>query len=100
MGGFDESLMSYSTFKSNLALIREHNAAPGASWEMDANEFAGMTWEDFSKHHLMSPQKGCNGTHGHSSSSIIRSGVAIPDSLDWRNKSVVTAVKNQGQCGS
>ena len=33
-------------FFANLARARAHNADPTRSWDMNANEFAAMTWEE------------------------------------------------------
>mmetsp|Transcript_99088 Transcript_99088/g.296078 ORF Transcript_99088/g.296078 Transcript_99088/m.296078 type:complete len:353 (+) Transcript_99088:68-1126(+) len=90
----------FHVFEQNLALIREHNANPLASWTMDANEFAAHTWEEFSRERLMAPQD-CSATHGRVSAQQGRdAGRSPPSARDWRLEGVVTPVKNQQQCGS
>jgi len=68
------------------------------------NEFSDLTREEF-KSRRLSPIH-YNGEA--LATACLASGVTsphlstenIPDSFDWRNKSVVTEVKNQGDCGS
>lgn len=85
-------------FRQNLALVAEHNAQPDRSWDMGINQFSDMTDEEFSAAILMDPQD-CSAT---SSGSGLRAPAAadLPARVDWREKGVVSEVKNQGHCGS
>jgi C1A family cysteine protease len=60
------------------------------------NEFADLTEDEFAVIYLISyPSQvttKCTGTQ----SSITN----LPDEVDWTSKGAVTAIKNQGQCGS
>jgi len=86
----------YNIFKANYDLITEHNIA-GKSWSLAVNQYADMTWQEFKDQKL---------GYNRISTSLPRktinlSGlVTIPDTVDWASKGAVTAVKNQGQCGS
>jgi C1A family cysteine protease len=95
----DEEVASrFEIFKTNLDKINAHNAK-GLEWTMDVNEFADQTWEEFSSTHL-----GLNGMAyepRYESNTVDLTGlVNVPTSIDWSSKGKVTAVKNQGQCGS
>lgn len=58
------------------------------------NKFADLTFDEFTDLYLSAPQD-CSATR--SPRSVSQS---IPSAIDWRDKGVVTPVKNQGQCGS
>jgi len=62
---------------------------------MGLNKFSDMSWEEFQDKYLMDPQD-CSATQGNH----VPSGQAIPPAIDWRQKGVVSDVKNQGDCGS
>jgi len=84
-------------FMESLKTIERHNADPARTWTMGLNQFSDLSDEDFSTKVLMAPQH-CSATNTVSAS---RAGAAdLPAAMDWREKGVVSEVKNQGQCGS
>jgi cathepsin L len=91
-----------AAFDSNLRTIREHNADVSQTFKMGLNDFADLTAAEFKAQFTSGIRKGPLAppledalTDGAGAGSA-----ALPESIDWRAKSVVTAVKNQGGCGS
>jgi len=85
----------YAIFKSNLDFVNNHNSM-GKSWECATNRFADMTNNEFRRlfNGLNVP------TIIPTTTVSSKPDASLPDSWDWRNKSAVTPVKDQGQCGS
>jgi len=81
-------------FYDTLAEIDQINSE-NRGWTAGVNEWSDLTWEEFKGRFLMAPQK-CSATEG---MPHVKGGVNV-DPVDWRNKGVVTPVKNQGSCGS
>lgn len=86
----------FSAFKQNHKLVTEHNARPGIGYTLELNRFADMTWEEFQATRLGAGQN-CSATR---TKGAPASRTALPESVDWRTKGVVTPVKDQGHCGS
>jgi C1A family cysteine protease len=95
-GNGEDEQAKFQVFKQNVDIIEEHNAKKLSYW-LGVNEFADLTWEEFSSTHLGYKSSG-------SSSGLTK--VPFPnitdvaDSIDWVAKGAVTPVKNQQQCGS
>jgi len=92
---YEEFAHRRAVFEANVAEINQINSE-NRGWEAGVNEWSDLTWEEFKAKFLMAPQK-CSATEkGHT-----MIGDPNPDPvIDWRDKKVVTAVKNQGSCGS
>jgi cathepsin L len=83
-------------FEANMALIKQHNSDTEKSWFATVNQFTDMTNDEFramtrGRKEIM---------FGGEEQPHKLTGRAIPDRKDWREEQGVTAVKDQGGCGS
>jgi len=84
-------------FETRLAEIKAHNADPTASYKKGVNQFTDMTDAEFKSYlgYRRTPVTGAK------QAPLSSGNFEAPTSVDWRTKSgVVSAVKNQGGCGS
>jgi len=102
--GTDEYADRKKLFEAKKAEAVAHNADGKHSWTKGINQFSDMTEDEF---------KGVLGGKMHEqwalradsmakASTFKASGAAVPETVDWRLRapSVLTGVKDQGQCGS
>jgi hypothetical protein len=99
----EERALRSRIFERNLAKINSINSNPSYTWTAGINHLADRSTDEMAK------LKGYSRTLARSvttSSSIGPQYVPrlspsqLPASVDWRDKGVVTKVKNQGGCGS
>jgi Pyruvate/2-oxoacid:ferredoxin oxidoreductase delta subunit len=89
----------FKVFQSTLARIDEQNAAHraiGGENVFGVNGFADMTSEEFSTRLMPNLMQ----TNPRAPSVLVGAPEAPTNNVDWRNQGVITAVKDQGQCGS
>lgn len=96
----EEAQSRQEIFEQNLAKIQQHNKA-GASWTAGVNAFTDLTVEEFRQITRGRSRFSASVAAPERSSATLAS-ADLPDSKDWRTNQppVVTAVKNQGGCGS
>lgn len=84
-----------SIFKSNYQTILNHNNQNDADFYLTPNQFSDMSTEEFNKRlGTIKPKMSKNGKK------VKLSADNAPSAVDWREKNVVTPVKDQGSCGS
>ncbi|KAL5213947.1 hypothetical protein ABZP36_003099 [Zizania latifolia] len=114
----DEKLRRFEVYWSNVEYIEATNRDGGLSYELGENEFTDLTNEEFVARYagglfadvdadaddtVITTLAG-NVSEGHvvdgDDDLITKLPVALPSSVDWREKGAVTPAKNQRQCGS
>jgi len=95
----DEFRIRYEIFKRNLDFITNWNADSSHTHKVAMNKFGDLTNQEFAKIYLgfKMPE------NGKLTGNVFQPDVvvdALPSKWDWRTKGAVTAIKNQGQCGS
>lgn len=83
-------------FEANVQKIIEINREADG-FTVAVNQFAGMTSEEFSQ---LKGYKQPESRDAPTLGLFKYSGAALPASVDWTTQGAVSAVKNQGQCGS
>ncbi|XP_058227483.1 vignain-like [Rhododendron vialii] len=98
----DEKHKRFNVFKNNVNYVHNFNKKD-KPYKLKLNKFADMTNHEFKsvfagskiKHH-----RTLQGSSRGSGSFMYENVGVVPPSVDWRKKGAVTAVKDQGQCGS
>jgi cathepsin L len=90
-------------FEARLDSIRKHNQDNSKTWKRGVNHMSDWTAEEFQKllgykKHLAYASKAKRLVEEPIDISL--ENLPLPAHVDWREKKVVTAVKDQGQCGS
>ena len=86
--------MRRQIFERNYEYITAHNADKGVhTFRLGVNQFADMTFQEYQQ--LLTLRLNVD----HVNTELVEEVVdkALPDSVEWRSKNVVTHVKDQGQ---
>lgn len=90
----------FGIFKDNLRYIDDHNSQ-NLSFKLGLTKFADLTNEEYRSRYLGTRRKSNSVSVGSKSNRYAyKEGDSLPESVDWREKGAVVAVKDQGSCGS
>jgi len=93
-----------AVFEANLNDIRSHNLDDSKTWKRGVNQLTDSTPQELRR--LLGLDKGL--LHASKAKNAARIPIDhtpvdlsdLPGAIDWRDRGVVSAVKDQGQCGS
>jgi len=96
-----EALLRFQNFKNSLARVNTNNAytkSRGSGATFGLNKFSDLSPDEFAERVLMKPFTPVSAEI--KEKNILTPRIGGPTTFDWRDHGAVTAVKDQGQCGS
>ena len=94
-----EETARFAIFVENYKKVIEFNAVH-ENLKLAMNKFADLTAEEFGSIYIGSALQKPDYQPEAVRDTVDYSVFDLPDSVDWRTKGAITAVKDQGQCGS
>ncbi|KAK9703517.1 Cathepsin propeptide inhibitor domain (I29) [Popillia japonica] len=94
-----EQIRRFKIFRKNLAKMHEFNQNERGTAVYGITKFSDLTYEEFRKRHMGLRTDLVYENEINFPQAKIPD-IELPDEFDWRDKGVVTEVKNQGSCGS
>jgi len=98
----EELPMRQALFEKKLKEINSHNANPTKTWKAGVNHFTDRTDAEFRTR--LGVKKSLLYKHHAETLVVERPPMvdvsALPTNVDWRDKSIISPVKDQGDCGS
>jgi C1A family cysteine protease len=91
----EEKERRFETFKENARYINEFNKRKDVPYKLGLNQFSDLTLEEFT-----SMYTGLASAVTSSDEQPLVTAGDVPDVWDWREQGAVTAVKDQGNCGT
>ncbi len=103
----EEFLKRWNQWRVNAQFVEQHNSDPNQTYEVEMNEYADMSIEEFTRVYLgliRAPEvddeaEFINGTNPFPEDHEGQKRQSVPATFDWRTQGAVTPVKNQGSCG-
>ncbi|KAL5201066.1 hypothetical protein ABZP36_035420 [Zizania latifolia] len=98
-----EKVRRFEAFKENARYVNEFNKDESMTYKLGLNKFADLTLEEFIAKYTGAKQLDAGIaliTSVPEEEEELRVGDIVPTAWDWRKHGAVTAVKNQGSCGS
>jgi cathepsin F len=93
-----ELQIRFEIFKENLYKIEQLNRNEEGTAKYGITEFADMNTQEFKRYTGFIPREKHENEVKNPMADILD--IDLPASFDWRERGVVSEVKNQGQCGS
>jgi len=94
----DQVHARYQIFKTNVDFVDNFAKNEQKTYTVGLNQFADLTNEEFQQYFMGTTVDAT--TMKRSATTSSNTITAPPAAWDWRQKGAVTAIKNQGQCGS
>ena len=91
-----------SVYTQNLALVAAHNSQ-NHTYTLDLNKFADLTSSEFAARYIQGGYMNTTASYRRRNymwSLLYSNRTFLPKAVDWTTQGAVSAVKDQGQCGS
>jgi cathepsin F len=98
---YEETLIRFENYKKSVDRVNANNAyikLRGSGATFGLNKFSDLSPEEFSEKILMTPFSPVSAER--KEMNMLNPRITAPATFDWRTHGAVTAVKDQGQCGS
>jgi C1A family cysteine protease len=95
-----ENAFRFEIFRQNFKLINDHKNNTEATFTVDVNKFADLSYTEFKSKYLINDMTKIREDANNCTSALSATSRNLKSAVDWAAEGKVQKVKNQEQCGS